>query len=98
MRLALFAFVVAVLASACTKVTYGNPTLRPTAQTHREKGHFFIMGLVGTADIDATQVCPAGVAQVQSKFTAGDVLLRIFTLGIYTPRTYDIACGSGGPQ
>lgn len=83
----------ALSVAACNKVTYVNPSTMPTGQVHEETGRYFIIGLAGTKDIHATQLCPEGVAKVQSKFTFVDILLTGLTIGIYTPRTYEIHCG-----
>lgn len=98
-----FCLVAATLSAAsvgagCNKVTYRNPALAPTTQVHSETGHFFLAGLVNTKNIDGTALCPGGVAWVQSKNTVGDVLLTLITGFIYTPRTYEIACGTRGAQ
>ena len=84
----------AVLAfAACSKVTYVDRATIPNGVTVSETGHFFLAGLVGDKTIPVYALCPTGVSRIQSKFTFGDRLLGIITLGIYTPRTYDIECG-----
>ena len=95
MKAIVLAVVLALATGACAKVTYVNPGAVPGPVVEKT-GHFFIAGLAGTAVIPAYQMCPGGVAQVQSKFTVGDVLLTIFTFLIYTPRTYEITCSAGG--
>jgi hypothetical protein len=86
--------VAAALLAACTKVTYVNPTIRAGGVQVSQTGHFFIFGLAGEANVPAYQMCPTGVAAVQSKFTFGDLVLQFITIGIYTPRTYQIQCGA----
>jgi hypothetical protein len=83
-------------AMACTKVSYVNPATTPTGQSHSEKGHFFVFGLVGNKTIDAAAMCPTGVHRVQSKFSFLDLVLGTLTVGLYAPRTYTLECGMGG--
>jgi hypothetical protein len=93
MRASCVLLIALALGTGCTKVTYVNPRLPPVGATAEQTGHFFLFGLVGTAIVPAYQACPHGVATVQSKFTLGDEVLGLLTLGIYTPRTYEIVCG-----
>lgn len=81
----------------CNKVTYVNPSTMPTGKVVEETGHYFILGLAGETEIHAEGYCPEGVSQVQSRFTFGDMLLTVLTLGIYAPRTYEVSCGRGAP-
>lgn len=88
------AFLLAVsLSVACMNVTYINPAVPPGGQVFETTGHFFIFGLAGHETIAAYQMCPTGVAAVHSELDVGDVLLTVFTVGLYTPRTYFIQCG-----
>ena len=81
---------------ACYKVTYVNPGTAPSGVVQGTKGHFLIFGIVGTAEIHAEAMCPGGVHQVVSKESFVDLLLGAITIGIYTPRTYEIECAAGG--
>ncbi len=83
----------AALLPACAKVTYVNPKLTPTGPELQQTGHFYLFGLVGTAEIPAYQMCPNGVARVQSKVAFTNLLLHVLTINIYTPRTYVVQCG-----
>ncbi len=89
--------VAAVLATgACSKVTYKNPQVAPTGARYETTGHFFLAALVGHKRIPVHAWCPAGVAEIQSKFSVLDVALHFVTGFIYTPRSYEIVCG-GAP-
>jgi hypothetical protein len=88
----------ACLTAGCNKVSYVNSGTMPTGQQHQQTGHFFFYGIVGTADVDVGAMCPTGVSSIQSKFTVADWFLAALTLGIYSPRTYEISCGTGGAQ
>lgn len=83
----------AALAAGCFKVTYQNPLLPPNGVTHDGTSGFFIAGLVGDARIPAYQLCPGGVSRIQTGLTFGDLVLTVITIGIYTPRSYEIDCG-----
>jgi len=83
----------ALLAGACNKVTYVNPSTMPSGQVQSDTGWYFLFGLVGNHDVWANRMCPQGVAKAQSKFTVVDTLITMITIGIVSPRTYKIECG-----
>jgi len=83
----------AALLVGCNKVTYVNPTVPGGGKVYDTTGHFFLVGLLGDKNIAAYQTCPGGVARVQSKNTFGDLVLTFLTVGLYSPRTYEIECG-----
>jgi Bor protein len=68
----------------------------PTGQTASAKGHFFLWGLAGHADIYAYAECPTGVSKIESKFSFLDVVMNTVTIALYSPRSYDLECGMGG--
>ncbi len=82
-----------MLVAGCNKITYVNPQVPRGGAVHVEGGSFFIFGLVGEKTIPVYQMCPNGVAQMQSKASFVDLVLGVITIGIYTPRTYEIECG-----
>ena len=94
MRL-LVALVMAAALAGCFKVTYTNPSLPMNGQVVEDKGAFFILGLLGNKEIPVYQLCPGGVSEIRSGHGVGDIVLTIITIGIYTPRSYEIACGGG---
>jgi hypothetical protein len=40
-------------------------------------------------------MCPGGVSSIETGLSFGDLVLSFVTLGIYTPRSYAVACGGG---
>ena len=82
-----------MFAGACNKVTYVNPQVPRGGAVHSETGHFFIFGLVGEKTIPVYQMCPNGVAQIQSKASFLDLVLTLITINLYSPRSYEIECG-----
>jgi hypothetical protein len=55
---------------------------------------FFFLGLVGhPAETRVDEICFGhGANQILTRYTAGDVVATLFTLGIYAPRTLRIWC------
>jgi hypothetical protein len=85
----------AALAGGCDNVTYHSSTLPPNGVVHEGTSHFFVFGLVGDEVIPAYQMCPGGVSSVHTELSFGDLVLTVITFGIYTPRSYEVACGGG---
>jgi hypothetical protein len=81
------------LFAGCYKVTYTNPQIPMNGQVAETTGQFFIFGLVGHKDIPVFQLCPGGASMIQSKVTFVGVLLTGITIGLYSPRHYEIHCG-----
>lgn len=86
---------VTLILSGCAAVTItesGNSdfTYRPD---YEQSKHFFLWGLVGEHHIDVTKICEQKkVIQMQSKFSAINVLYSGLTLGLYLPRTAKVWC------
>lgn len=85
----------AALGSGCFNVTYQNPTLPPNGVVHEGTSSFFLFALVGDEHVPVYQMCPGGVASIETGLSFGDLVLSVITLGIYTPRSYEVACGGG---
>jgi Bor protein len=68
--------------------TNGEPALFSENQT------FWVGGIGQQVQVDGAQACGDAkkVARVTTSQTAGNVVLSIVTLGIYTPRHIDITC------
>jgi hypothetical protein len=98
MKRTLVVLAVLLALGACSKVTYLNPAVAPVGPVYVTKGHFAVFGLVGHKRIPVYQMCPQGVARMQSRYTFVDSVLHFVTFFIYTPRTYVIQCGQGGPR
>ena len=85
----------AALGTGCFNVTYQNPTLPPNGIVHEGTSSFFILALVGDERIPVYQLCPGGVSSIETGLSFGDLVLTVITIGIYTPRSYAVACGGG---
>lgn len=66
-------------------------SLKPTDETRQS---FFIHGLGQSQTIDAALICGGGnkVIRTEVQESGMDVLLRIISLGIYTPREARVYC------
>jgi len=82
---------------SCQTVTIsppGNTVKYSNLPDYTELQHFFLFGLIGEAHIDITSICGGrAVKQMQSQETFINGLLKIITIGIYTPRTASVWCG-----
>jgi hypothetical protein len=60
---------------------------------YSESKHFFLWGLIGEHHIDVTSICRyKPVKQMQTKYSATDVLFATLTGGLYLPRTAKVWC------
>jgi len=88
----LLAAVACLALAACHTIRYD--TGRPASPRRVERTlHFTFWGLgnqPATVDLDAA--CPEGAARWRSESTAGDWMLAVVTLGIYSPRTVTVEC------
>jgi len=82
--------------TACYKATFvENKTAaatRPENPTYSKWTHHFLLGLIGSGEYDASEMCPEGTASVQ---TAGDFstgVITVATLGVYAPRRVHVTC------
>lgn len=84
-----------LLVSGCASVTItqqGQPdhTYWPH---YEERKDFFLWGLIGEHTVNTRAICKdKTVVQMQTKFSAMDVLYAGLTLGLYLPRTAKVWC------
>lgn len=95
MRASIAWVLAAALASGCFSVTYVNPRLPPNGVVHEGTNQFFVAALVGDERVPAYQMCPGGVAEIDSGLSVVDLLLTVITFSIYAPRSYVVRCGGG---
>ena len=88
---------VALATSACAthNIHYKNPTVAQSGETKSAKQSFFLWGLVGGKEIDLQQMCPNGVAGIDSKSSGVDAILHWVTGGLYSPMSVDVHCAGG---
>jgi hypothetical protein len=54
---------------------------------------FFILGVAQSKEIDGEAICKdKGINKIRTVQTALDVVFKVITVGIYTPRTMEIYC------
>jgi hypothetical protein len=82
--------------SACTTATViRTPVSRTTSEpTYEDSKEFFLLGALGPSHVlNTDQLCLGKeVDQIQTVYTDLDVVVGVFTLGIYTPRTLRLWC------
>lgn len=81
----------AMVACANQRIDLRATDSSPSLQTDH---HFFISGVGQTQTADAAKVCGGGdkVARIETQDTALNILFRVITLGIYTPREIRVTC------
>ena len=91
----LFVLFLTLSLGGCAAVTitesgYSDFKYRPH---YEESKHFFFWGLIGEHHIDVSKICRQyPVKQMQTKFSATDVLFATLTAGLYLPRTAKVWC------
>jgi hypothetical protein len=92
MKTRVFLFVFLVCLSGCYNLAVTNG---PSGGRSIERRHnLFALGFYGEDPVDLTKECPGGTGNVSARFTVEDVLLTVASVGIYSPRTVTIECGS----
>lgn len=85
----------ALLLGGCYRVSY-QTRMPGGGKRHEQRLHYYLLGAVGSYDIDLDEVCPEGVHAWRTDATAYG-LIDFFTLGIYSPRTLVIECARRAP-
>lgn len=81
--------------TGCFSTTFSYSDRAP-GRTEEVGRTFLIYGLVNSNDpLNAFELCPEGVASVETIHTFGDQFLGCLTIGIYTPNTVRVSCQSG---
>ncbi|MDX2093073.1 MAG: hypothetical protein SFX73_34845 [Kofleriaceae bacterium] len=89
---------IALVTSACAthKIHYRNPSVASNGAPRSAKQSFYLWGLAGGSEVDLQQMCPGGVAAIESKTGVGDRIFSILTFGLYSPMSVDVSCGGAG--
>lgn len=97
MKTAMILLTLAIATSGCAShhIHYKNPTVATSGETKSAKQSFFLWGLVGGNEIDLQQMCPSGVAGIDSRSSGGDAILTALTGGLYSPMSVDVHCAGG---
>lgn len=94
MKKLIIAVIAAAALSGCAQQTFklnNGIAEKPTQETRQS---FFVNGIGQAKTIDAAQVCGGAdkVVRTEVQESGTDVLFRIITLGIYTPREARVYC------
>ncbi|CAO95753.1 Bor family protein [Erwinia tasmaniensis] len=94
MKKILVATTLAVLLSGCAQQTFQMKHNQVAAPKQVTTHHFFVSGIGQQKTVDAAAICggAAKVERVEVQETFVNVLLRVVTLGIYTPREARVYC------
>ncbi len=58
----------------------------------------WILGLVPPPVVETAERCPDGVAKVETKLSFLNLLVRVITVGIYTPMHIEVTCAERGTR
>jgi len=82
------------LAAGC-RATFVEPA-HPASAVHSHWTHFYLLGAIGHADLDARDLCaPGRVRSIETYGTLPTTLLTVVTAGIYAPRKVEVTCDGG---
>ena len=79
---------------ACYHATIETGTA-PVAPLVERESMFWVDGLVPTDPVELAGGCPDGVSRVETHHSVIDALANVLTLGLYTPMTITVRCGTG---
>jgi hypothetical protein len=68
----------------------------PVAPLVERDSMFWVDALVPVDPVETAVSCPMGVSQVETHHSVLDVVANVLTLGLYTPMTITVACGTAG--
>ncbi|MCE2439926.1 MAG: Bor family protein [Candidatus Latescibacteria bacterium] len=81
-----------VVFSGCYAATIETGKTPSTRVVENNWAAGWIYGLVPPKVVATANLCPGGVAKVQTMLSFPNQLVRILTLGIYTPMTIRVTC------
>lgn len=67
------------------------PDTSRSTVTYTKHPATFVNGFIGTGVVDAHEYCPHPI-RTELHVSAGDVLISLATLLVYTPHTLDVVC------
>ncbi|MEZ4223960.1 MAG: hypothetical protein R3B13_23630 [Polyangiaceae bacterium] len=66
---------------------------RSAVEERTEWSHYFLLGSIGHAELDARDLCPSGrLSRVRTGGNALTLGASLLTVGIYTPRRVTYVC------
>ncbi len=92
------AIVTLLLAAGCFRNTLYVSGMTPELE-RSEWRHHALFGLISfSEDIDLRELCPQGIARVETRQDALNVLVSVLTIGIYTPSQVVVVCQAIPPR
>lgn len=95
MKKILGAALLLLLASGCFHIHYVTGEPAAPAPVDESWHHDWVFGLVEGDTVAVPQLCPDGLAKVDSETTFVNGLVRFLTFSIYTPETVTTTCKAG---
>lgn len=84
---------VTMFGSGCYHITMtSDASVEPIPAYDRGFKSFFLLGLIGTGDIDVNAICPAGIARYEEQLTVGNFIVTVLTFGLYSPLKTQLWC------
>lgn len=93
LKILIISIAVGVSGCAAVNITQSGESDLQYRPHYEESKHFFLWGLFPEHHINVKEICPnQPVKQMQTKYSAWDVLWSGLSLGLYTPRTAKVWC------
>ncbi|MGL4392711.1 MAG: Bor family protein [Fusobacteriaceae bacterium] len=82
--------------SSCARQTFNFQKGNAGVEKSSEWSQFIIGGIAQSSDIDVIAICGSAdkVRKVEAQLTFVNIIISMFTLNIYTPRTYRVFCAA----
>jgi hypothetical protein len=84
----------AILASGCYHATIETGAPPSPEVVDKEMMSGWVLGLVPPKTVNTAAECKNGVSKVETQQTFVDGLIRVITLGIYTPMSVKVTCAA----
>jgi Bor protein len=95
LRGAVAAAAIVLGSAACYHATIETGATPSTTTISKPWAPGFVYGLVPPNTVETAAKCPNGVAKVETQLTFLNQLVTVLTLGIYTPMSIEVTCGTG---
>jgi len=97
MKVLRFVLCLALLAAAgCYHATVETGLPASTQVVSQKWASGWILGLVPPKTVAAASMCPNGVARVETQLSFLNQVVRMLTIGIYSPMEIRVTCASSG--
>ena len=83
-----------VFSGACYHAPIETSAIPSSQAIEKEWTASWIGGLVPPDPVETASTCPNGVSQIETQHSFLNVMANVLTLGIYTPMTIAVTCGT----